>query len=94
MTAMTAMPADADPLVRLPARHIRAHRIDDPDNLVPRYTRVSDAGEGPQLGERIAVTYAASLDLDPDVPGLRHRYSALDQFEGAIGAVHLYGSHT
>src|SRR5438552_2885407 len=58
VTAMTAMPADADPLARLPVRHVGAHRIDDPDNLVSRYARVSDAGEGAQLGERIAVAHA------------------------------------
>src|SRR5437879_11836519 len=46
MTAMTAMPADADPLTRLPVRHVRANRIDDPGNLVSRYARVSHARDG------------------------------------------------
>lgn len=82
--AMTAMPADADSLTDLPRRHVRAERIDDSRDLVARHDRVADAGEGPFLGEGIAVADSAGLDPDAHLAPARLWNVALDQLERPV----------
>jgi hypothetical protein len=37
MTAVATVPSHPDALPRFPVGHIGAHRIENPDNLVPRH---------------------------------------------------------
>src|SRR6266536_535993 len=79
--AMAAVPAHADAVARLPARHARAHCVDTSGDLVPRYARQREARVRARPHDRIAVADPARFDPDADLPrrGLRDR--ALDELE-------------
>ena len=49
MAAMTAVPANADPLPRLPIGHALADLVDHADNLVAGHARIGNAREQPPL---------------------------------------------
>ena len=93
MTAMTAMPSDADALPLSPARDALADCVDRSDHLMPGHARVLDAGECPKLGEGVAVADSAGLDPDPHTAWCWLRDRTLDQLERSIGVLHLNGTH-
>src|ERR1700679_3709036 len=68
-TAMSAMPAHADALARLPLSDARAHGIHHADEFVPGHARIFDAWPMTFLHQRIAVANAARLDFDPHPAG-------------------------
>ena len=53
MAAMTAVPANADPLPRLPIGHTLADLVDDADNFVAWHAWVGNARECPLFGQGI-----------------------------------------
>ena len=80
MTAIAAVPADAD---ALPGFHSTtgAHRIDDADDFVTGNARVSDAGKVSFDGQRIRVAHAACLDANSDLARRRRGQFPFHDFE-------------
>ena len=76
---LTAVPAHADSLTVRPLRHARAHVVDHPRDFVPRHARIHEARPAAFLGEDVAVTDAARLDANPDVPRPRRWESPAQQ---------------
>src|ERR1019366_5017035 len=93
MQAVAAVPTDPDPLAGGPRRCRFTKRCDRSDNLMPRHTRIGQAGKGSLLGDHIAAADAASLDLDQHFPGARHRNGPVDPFELTAGKWNLDDLH-
>ncbi len=93
LKAVAAVPADPGAIAGLPRRHVRAHRVDAPGDLVAWDAGQGETREGAGLYEGIAVTDAARLDLDADLSGAWLGDFALDQLEHAPGFGHLDGLH-
>src|SRR5262249_28533589 len=90
---LTTVPADTDALPRLPRGHVRANLIDHAGNLVARHARVHEAWPAAFPGQDIAVTDAAGLDPNSDVPGTGLRDLALDDLEVGSGLGDLCHFH-
>ena len=93
MAAMTAVPANADPLPWLPIGHTLADLVDNSHNFVAWHARIGDARECPHFGERVAMTYPARLDLDQHLARGWGRDFAFDQLEWPVGVFHLNSTH-
>jgi hypothetical protein len=91
--AVAAVPTDPDPLPFRPHPDAWPHRVDQPDDLVPRHPGVLDVGEDPFHREGVAVADAASLDLDADLARTGFGNVAFDQFERTFRPGDLYRAH-
>ena len=93
MPAVSPVPADTDPLARLPSRDTRAERVDRPCDLVSRDAGIPNARPQSLLREGITVADTASLDLDADESRARVRVFAFDELEAAIRLSDLHRAH-
>jgi hypothetical protein len=93
ITAVAAVPADADALPHLPAFYTRAGRIDHAGDFVSGNARVGDARPRAFLGVNVAVTDAAGLHLDAYVARTRLWHFAFDELKFAMGVGDLNGAH-
>src|SRR5229473_1352621 len=91
--AVPAVPADPNPLARLPGGHALADGIHPSDHLMTGDPRVDHAGKLPFLDERIRVTDAASLDGDAHLAPSCVGDGLLDELEGRPWLRDLDGSH-
>ena len=91
--AMTAMPADAHALARLPVGDVGADRVDAPGDFVSGHSRILQAGPVAFLHDRIAVADAARLNLDADLIAGGLGNIAFDKFKIAAGLADLDGFH-
>src|SRR5229473_1837507 len=91
--AVPAVPADPNPLARLPGGHALADGIHPSDHLMAGDPRVDHAGKLPFLDERIRVTDAASLDGDAHLAPSCVGDGLLDELEGRPWLRDLDGSH-
>ena len=91
--AVSPVPADTDPLARLPSRDARAERVDRPCDLVSRDAGIPNARPQSLLREGITVADTASLDLDADESRARVRVFAFDELEAAIRLSDLHRAH-
>ena len=78
VAAVPAVPAHADAHAGFPLRHVRAHRVDDSNDLVAGYAGKFYARKCAHLGECIAVADTAGLHLDADLPRPGRGNIALD----------------
>src|SRR5208282_160513 len=78
---LPAVPANADALAFFPCGDAGAHFIDHAGHFVSGDARVRDAGEKAVLGDHIAVTHAACLDVNPHLSRARLGNFALHDFE-------------
>src|SRR5262245_29396837 len=67
ISAMTPMPADADPVAYFPLRDTRAHRIHNSDDFMAGHARILQARPVPILHERVTVADSAGLHFDSDL---------------------------
>jgi hypothetical protein len=93
LSAIPAVPADADTLAQFPGRYACAQGIHDPDHFMARNAGILDAREKTFLGHGIAVAHAASLDLDPHRPGTGLREVAFHDFQRGTRTGDLSCSH-
>jgi hypothetical protein len=93
LSAMSTVPAYADPLAFLPDRHTRSNGIDHTSDLVPRHSWVLQARPMPFLHKDVAMADAASLYLDADGMRPRFRHLSIYGLERAARTAHLHGSH-
>jgi hypothetical protein len=91
--AVPSVPADADPLADAPAGNTRADRVNDSCDFVPRHPRVLDVGPEALCRRDVAVAYATSLNLDPNLRRAGFRDSTFDEFELSLCILHLDGTH-
>jgi hypothetical protein len=93
LSAMSAVPANADPLTLLPHRHIRSNGIDHTGNLVPRHSWVLQARPVPFFHKNVTMTDAACLYLDANGMGPWFRHLATHCLERAAGTTDLHRNH-
>src|SRR5262249_10131911 len=93
VSAIAPVPADADPLTRLPVSDSVADRINHPAHLMTGDAGVLKSWIISFLDERIAVADAASEDPDPDRSGARLGYRPINDFERSLWARHLSHTH-
>src|SRR5439155_22588731 len=91
--AVAAVPADADPLARLPPGDAGADRVDHPGHLMAGNPRIRNPWEKALFRHRIAVANAAGLHLDPHRSGVRPRNLAFDHFKWSLRAGDLRDTH-
>src|SRR5262245_39317706 len=87
------MPAEAGAVSFLPLRNVRADRVDDAGDLVPRRPRILDSGKHALLGDHVAVADAAGLDAYADLALARLGNVAFDAFEGTLGTADGKDAH-
>jgi hypothetical protein len=78
---MSAMPADSDALAFFPMGDARAGLVYNSGDFVAGDARVLDTGEDAFLGDHVAVTDAAGLNLDSDLACAGLGDVALDHFK-------------
>ncbi len=93
IAAMAAMPADAHALARFPLGNARAHGIHRADHFMAGHARILQTGPVTFLDQRIAVTDATGVDLDPHQPGTGLRDFTLHDFKRPAGAADLCCTH-
>ena len=95
MTAMTAMPADADALAGLPLRDARTDGIHEPDHFMAGNAWILQARPVALLDQGIAVADTTGLDFDSHQAGARLGDFAFNKFKrpgwpGNLGGTHLW----
>lgn len=92
--AMSAVPADADPLSGLPLCDVRSDCVDAPGNLMAGDARILQTGEAGLLYEEVTVTNAARFNLDSNLGAARLRNRALHDFKIATRLADLGDFHS
>ena len=92
MPAVSAVPADADPLARGPSGNARTDCIDDSRNLMSGNPRILHWPHS-LFGQKVAVANAARLYFDTHGSGTGLGDPALDEFKRASRPGDLHGSH-
>jgi histidine triad (HIT) family protein len=93
VTAVSAVPADPDPLAPHPSGNAFADRVDDSGDFMPGNPRIPDARPLSFPGQGIAVADAASFDLYAHVSGSGLCDLAFSKFKGTAGMTDLHDSH-
>ena len=81
---MATQKANADAVPDVPTGHRFADRVDDSDDLVPRYQWLCRVGTPALNSDRVGVAHAAALHANSDVARLRLDHLALHQLELAL----------
>jgi hypothetical protein len=90
---MPAMPADSDSLPLCPSGNTLPDRINDSGYFVAGDSRVLNAWERSLFCERVAVTYAASLNFDSHRSCAGFRDIAFNEFKWSIRLRDLHDTH-
>src|SRR5262249_52766715 len=90
---LASVPADGDALAGGELAGAGAQRVDDPDDLMARNARVLDPRKLAIDRGRVAVAYAAGLDLDPDGARAGLRNLPLDELQRRSRARDLNCTH-
>src|SRR5215469_732979 len=90
---MTAVPPNADSLVRFPQRDVRSDFVDATGDFVARNAGIFETRPMSFLNHSIAVTNPAGLNLDANLSTPRFRDRTIDQFEVPARFADLDGFH-
>jgi hypothetical protein len=91
--AVSAVPADSDPLAHRPASDAWTDCINYSSDLMSRDARILDTRPESFLCKRIAVADATGFDLDSHPPGVRLWNFSFDNLKGAIRFSNLHDTH-
>src|SRR5262249_51353772 len=91
--AVSAIPADPDPLVSRPSDNARADGINEADYLMPRNPRVLNPRKAPFLGKRVAVANSPCLYFNSHRTGTRLRNFAFNDFKIPFRVRDLHDTH-
>src|SRR5215469_16413736 len=86
---MSAVPADSNPIADLPRIRAGTECLNHSRDLMTWRAWINDSREGAVLGQRIAVTDAAGLNLHPDTTSAGFGDWLLLQFESSARAAHI-----
>src|SRR5262245_46588438 len=91
--AVPTMPTDTNPLTSCPGRHVIAQRIDAPANFMTWNTRILKPRPETVFDEHVAVTDAAGLNFNANLPCAWFRDISLNQFPISAGFTDLRCLH-
>src|SRR5438874_6017288 len=90
---MASMPSDSNPLARFPKRHIRAHGVNPPRDLMAGNPRILQPRPVALLNQQVAVANTTSFDFDPNLPASGFRHWALNDLEISAWIADLNNFH-
>ena len=91
--AVSAMPADAYTLSRLPLRNVCSNRVDASGDFVARNTRILQSGETRFFYDSVTVAHAAGFHFDPNLSATGFRNWTVYDFKVSAGFVDLNNFH-
>jgi hypothetical protein len=90
---LPAMPTYAHALPLFPGGNAGTHFVDDARHFVSWNAGILNSGPQAFFREHVTMAHTASLHFDPNVPCIRRRNLALDDFEIRSGLGHLGRFH-